>query len=212
MSTSQLQLYKGALLALGERTIQTLTDQTEARFALDEVWGDNIIKYALQQGLWKFATRTLMIAPDPSIQTPFGYQFAYEQPSDYVKLAAISLDDRFQIPLTQYDDNNGFWFADSQPIYVQYISQDSAYGYNMNLWPQSFIEWFKYLMAKRVIPRIAPSDDDIARVVNDEKILLRDAKNKDAAEQGTRFTPPGQWVQARTAGNYNNGRYKRGGW
>lgn len=208
MGTSQLALYNGALIALGERSLVSLTDNAEARFYLDQVWEDGAVNYALQQGFWKFATRTGMIVYDPSIVPPFGYAYGFQQPPDYVKLSAISFDDYFIIPLTQYDDNGGFWFADNTQIFVRYISNDSAYGNNMQLWPPTFTEWFKLYLAMKISPRIAVADDVLDRVEKKEVILLRDAKNKDAAEQGTNFLPPGRWVMSRTAGNYRR-RYDR---
>ena len=59
MSITRLQLYNKALLLCGERFLSALTDSNEPRRLLDHVYETDGIDYALEQGAWQFAMRTV---------------------------------------------------------------------------------------------------------------------------------------------------------
>lgn len=201
MATSQLNLYNGALLACGEERLSSLTEAREARFCLDEVWADGAVLYALQQGLWKFATKTISIANEPAITPAFGYGYGFQIPDDYVRLVGLSANEFFNPPLNDYDDNAGFWFANFPTLFVAYVSNDPSYGFNFGLWTPAFTEWVKLYLGVKISPRVVADDDKIDRLEKREANALMNAKTKDAFEQATKFLPTGSWVRARMAGN-----------
>ena len=51
-----------------------------------------------------------------------------------MRTVAISLDEHFGVPLTQYVDDVDYWSADATPIYVRYVSDDIAWGLDLALW------------------------------------------------------------------------------
>src|SRR4051812_45278724 len=105
-----------------------LTDTGEARRLLDDVWGDGsttgAVKHCLQMGQWTFATRTAAVAYDTGIDPDFGHPYAFEQPTDLVRTMAICEDEFFNVPLLDYVDERGYWYASIQTLYVKWVSND----------------------------------------------------------------------------------------
>lgn len=200
MTTSKLTLYSGALRLLGERKIASLTEDRPARYYLDDAWDDDLIDGCLEQGLWNFATRTIEATASPSITPDFGYQYAFEKPEDFIRTAAICTDEYFQCPLFLYSDESEYWFADYDVLYIQYISNDSAYGNNMAVWPRTFQKFVQATLADEVKELITGNENKyeiIKKALKDSRI---DARSKDAMNQPVKFSPTGSWVNARRQG------------
>lgn len=195
--TTQLQLYNDALTDIGERQLSTITDSRESRRLLDLVWDGGAVNYCLEMGLWNFAMRTVMLEYSPSVEPPFGYQRAFDKPTDYIRTAALCSDERFRVPLLQYSDEADYWFADLDVIYVRYVSNDDAYGLNLNKWPQTFTKYVSAFLAAEVAPKLT---QDQARVLKAEKNAhdrLMRARSNDAMNEATAIPPPSRWTSAR---------------
>jgi hypothetical protein len=74
---SKLSIYNGALLALGERKLSSLTEARGSRRRLDSVWDDGGVKSCLQAGFWNFAMQSIELTYSPSITPAFGYRYAF---------------------------------------------------------------------------------------------------------------------------------------
>lgn len=206
----QLNFYNGALRICKQTQLQTLTDAVEARYLLDGEWNDGVgfVEAMLEQGLWNFALRTSMFTYDPTLTPSFGYKYAYAKPSDCVRTAMMAQDEYFNLPLTQYRDETGYWFAWLQQIYVSYVSNGADYGNNYALWPQTFIKAGEGYLASKIIGKLTGDEKEIDRVEKLAKMLLTDARSKAALNEATGFLPPGTWLRARwgnQAGNYDRG-------
>lgn len=200
MATTKLSLYNGALTQLlGERRT-TLTEDRPARYYLDAAYDDGFIDYVLEQGLWNFATRTVEIQASTSIAPGFGYQYAFERPTDYVRLVALSVDGYFNMPWNIYTDEAGYWFADVDTLYIQYISNDGSYGTNFSLWPQTMVKYAQAELADRVKEQITGNDGKYDRIKDALKKARVDARSKDAMNQPVRYAPSGSWVNSRRGG------------
>jgi hypothetical protein len=196
--TTVLELFNGALLELGERRLASLTDETETRRALDDVWRDGGLKdWLLSQGLWNFAMRTTEITFSPSITPGFGYQFAFDKPTDWVRTAAMSADEYFSRPLNAYYDEQQFWFADYETIYVRYVSKDTDFGYDMSQWPPAFSRWIETYMAYRIALRVTGSSNVRDSLYAMQNRLLVDARSQDAMNDAAGFPPAGTWTMSR---------------
>lgn len=206
-TTTQLSLYNGALYNLKERPLASLTENRESRRTLDAIW-DGAIDACLQQGLWNFAMRTSMFTPTAGFTRAFGYTNQYVKPTDYVRLGAMCADEYFNVPLNQYTDEAGAFYADLNPIYVSYVSDAADYGLNYARWPQTFINYVQYYLAVNAGGRITGADSDkLMKAMND---ALKDALSKDAQENGTKFMPQGNWTRARGGSGYKKDRGNRG--
>lgn len=195
--TSRLTLYNGALMICGERKLASLTENREPRRLLDDVWTRGAVRFCLEQGQWKFAQRTSKLIYDPSITPSFGYQRGFEKPTDWVRTTKLCSDESFTMPLLRYQEEAGFIFADMDNIYVSYVSDDTTYGSDLSLWPETFREYVECYLASRIVRRLTQSGPTEDMVRTDLKRLLIDARSKDALQGPTAMVPNGTWSESR---------------
>lgn len=207
--TTQLTLYNGALLILGERSLASLAESRESRRLLDTVWARPAVKDVLEMGLWNFATRSVEVEYSPSVSPSFGYSHVFDRPTDIVRTVALCSDEEFRIPITQYMTEGPYWFANTTPIYVRYVSDDASYGNDLAAWPGNFTRLVEAYLADSIVIRLTNDKSEWQRVRAVMQKALQDAKNTDAMEQPTMFPPPGLWVRSRR-GNGGSDRGNRG--
>lgn len=199
--TDKLSLYNGALEICGERALSDLTEQRAPRRYLDNAWDNGAIDRCLEKGQWFFAMRAVEVDPDPAISPAFGFQYGYSKPSDWILTSAMCSDEYLQVPITRYIDEAGYWYADDNPIYVKYVSNDANYGSNMGLWPQSFAEFVEAYLAKRVVRQVTGDNKEkMALAFATYNDALKTAKSRAAMALPTRFPPGGSWTTARQSG------------
>lgn len=195
--TDKLTLYNKALSEiLGQRKLASLTEDTEARYKLDERWVD-ATRYCLGQGQWNFATRSVRLDYSPSLEPSFGYRYAFRQPDDFVMISAVSGDQYFHTPLLEYRDEGGWWYADLQTIYVSYVSDDPAYGGNPSIWPATFCRYVEAYLAYGLAYSLLKDKNEEVRVGNMMAKYSIDARSKDAQANPTKMLPQGSWVRSR---------------
>lgn len=198
MTTSQLTIYNDACVHLGERQLASLAENNEIRRVFDLVW-PGARKYCLEHGHWKFAQRTSALSYSGSITPTFGYARAFDKPTDMVKLSRMCADEFFTIPVTQVVEENSLWFTNIDTLYISYVSNDTAYGYDYSLWPETFSLFVSLYLALRAAPRI--SKMDLRDLREQFRLAKEDAQAKDAVQGATQFLPRGEWVQSRRGGS-----------
>lgn len=208
MSTSRLQIYNGALLLLGERALASLTEAQETRRLLDKVWDDDGLRACLEEGQWYFAMRAVRIDYDITNDPAFGYQYAFEKPSDWVITSAVCQDEYFNAPLLQYVDEPDYWYCDLQELYVRYISDDAGYGLNLARWPRKFTEFVEAHFAFKICNKI--NGDRIEEMMDYREKMLTQAKNNNLMAGPTTFSAPGSWTGARRRWGSRRDRGNRG--
>lgn len=205
---SKLSIYNGALAVLGERKLTSETENREPRHKLDSVWDNDFIDRVLKMGQWKFAKRTIELDAAPAITPAFGYQYGFEKPTDHQRTIAVCQDDRFNVPLTRYENEANYWFADLETIYVQYVSNDTQWGGDFSLWPANFTEMAEHYLAMKVAPRITGVKMSPEKLLRLWKHWLAEAKATDAMESPAKFAPEGGWARSRQG--FRGGRGDRG--
>jgi len=195
--TDKLSLYNGALRELGERRLKNLSENREPRHILDNVWDNNAVKRCLQKGQWNFATRAMKITATPSVSPDFGFQYAVEKPSDWVRTVGVCVDEYFDQTLRQYRDEAGYWWSDREDIYVRYVSNDPQYGMDFSLWPDNFTHYVECYIALKAIKRLTHAATDKDDLEKDTKAALHEAKTTDAMDDKHPELPPGSWSQSR---------------
>jgi len=210
MATDRLGLYNVALAALGERSLDSLTEDGEPRRELDSVWsrGNGALRYLLEQGRWKFAMRSQQLDASATVEPEFGFSEAFELPTDFVHLDMISADERFSEPLAAWEMEVGYIWCDVDPIYVRFISDDVDYGADYAQWPETFTIWAGHWIATQIAPRLT-SSINIERLEDKARKLLLDARGKNAVQSPTRYPPMGTWASARLNGRTMRDRGKR---
>jgi len=149
--------------------------------------------------------RTVQIDSDPDIEPEFGYSKAFVKPSDWVVTAGLCSDEYFRSPLTAYTDESGYWYSDTDPIYVRYVSDDSAYGSDMSLWPQTFYDYVAAHFAGKVVLKLTADKERQERILGSrpdgkdglEARRLLSALNKNRMGSPTAFPPEGSWTRSR---------------
>lgn len=202
--TTKLERYNGTLLILGERKLASLSEAREPRRALDDAW-DTTVSYCLEQGYWNYAMRTVQIESSASVVPAFGYDFAFVKPGDFIRMYRQSQFAQLEPPLLDVTDEPGYWYANCDPLYVKYVSSDTAYGLDLSLWPGTFSEYVDMRLALKTCKRITgkdPSED----LIRGEKKARMDARAKDAMNEPPGFPPTGTWVQARRSFNSGSRR------
>lgn len=207
MSATQLSIYNDALIAIGERPLAALTDVTEGRRLLDQVWANNGVDACLEEAQWEFAMRTIQIDYDISITPSYGYARAFDKPTDWILTSAVCSDEFFRVPISRYVDETGFWYSDLDTIYVRYVSNDKNYGTNYALWPRSFTEFVVAHFASKIALTTVKDPALLKMFVNPENPersvrgrALLNAKSRCAMAGPTQFSATGSWSNARTRG------------
>jgi hypothetical protein len=192
---AKLALYNSALLVLGERKLASLAEAREPRRALDDAY-DDAVAYCLEAGFWNFSMRAIQADSSASVTPTFGYTYAFTKPSDFVRLYSYGSTETFDPPLLTVTDEPNYWFANVDPLYVKYVSNDTAYGMDLSIWSESFSEYVSLRLAVKTCKRITgafPNDD----LKKDEKRALAIARSKDAMDEPVGFPPRGTWVTSR---------------
>ncbi len=210
MATSRLKIYNSALTICGERHLASLTEDRLPRRLLDHVWDNDGVDTCLEYGQWKFATRTVKVDFDTDVTTDFGYNKAFSKPSDWVLTSALCSDEYFTAPLLLYSDENDFWFADLEEIYVKYVSNDPAWELDLSLWPATFEKFVSGFFASEIILALSQDKDRMLLVQEHLKEVRLKAKNSDAMAGPTKFPAPGNWTKSRTRFGSNRDRGNRG--
>lgn len=207
--TDKLSIFNGACAVLGETKLADLSENREPLRQFNEVWDNEMIKRCLQMGQWNFASRSVELTASPSVTPSFGYQFAFDKPpGDFIRTMMLCYDEYFSLPITRYNDEAQWIFADVEIIYLKYVSNDAAYGEDFSLWPANFTEFVEHYLAYKAAPRMTGLDlDDRVLEAKFERALLK-AKNTDAMEAPTKFAPKGGWARSREG--WRNGTTDRG--
>jgi len=195
---TKLGIFNKALTQhLGERKLASLTENREPRRVLDDIWDEGLVKACLEAGQWKFAKRTLKLTYNPDVTPAFGHKYAFDKPTDFVRLAGFYSDEFCQAPLLAYQEEAGQWFASLQDIYVEYISNGTSYGNDLSNWPESFADYVAGSAALRASGRIQGNATDKGDLKKAVDMLLANSLSKDAMEGPTKFMPEGGWASAR---------------
>lgn len=199
MSTSKATLYDGALRVLGQPKLSSLTEARESRYLLDAIWDENARDNCLEMGNWNFATRTVKIEYDSSIDPDFGFSRAFTKPTDWIRTVQVSADEFFSMPLTdaQYADEVSNFFAEIDTLYLRFVSNDASFGYDLSVWPQSFIRYFEHYMAREIGPSLHIETTGLTELTKDRDDALIKALSKDALNEGIKFPPETSWTRAR---------------
>lgn len=201
MATDRLKLYNGALQAIGERRLASLSENRKPRRELDFAWDNGAVQYCLEQGYWNFAVNTIMLDKTPSIEPAFGYKYAFDKPLDYVKTLSFSSDEYFNNPIINYADETEFWYCDLPTVYIQYVSNSDQFGMNYAAWTEAFTDLVQLYLASQVVFTLTQNEGLRDRIDMALKKALLQARNQDAMNQPTQYIRTGNWVRSRMAGN-----------
>lgn len=194
----KLTIYRGVARDLGHAAgVASLTEASQLRRTIDDAW-DAAVSHLLAQGLWNFAMRSVELAKDEDMTPLFGYVNAFSKPEDWVRTAGVSDTDDFNTGFEEYDDETDYWYASVDPLYVRYVSNDSAYGLNIAAWRQPFAKALQSYLAFECSMTVAGADRNLRNDMwNLFNRRLKDAKTLDAVDERVKRRPAGRLAQSR---------------
>lgn len=207
---SKLALYNSALRLNGEAALSALTDAVEPRRVLDEVYAGALL-YCLEQGYWNFAIRAIEASSVPSIEPTFNYSYAFTKPDDWLRTAGVWSDANESAALIEYAFEQGYYYANVDPIWIRYVSSDNEYGMDLGKWTQTFTKYVEAHLAAEICERLSDNTSKSQELRELEERRLRDAKSKDAMDGPARFPPLGAWASSR-GGGIRRSVWARGRW
>jgi len=194
---TKLRLFNGALVEIGHRRLADTGEAVEQGRELVAVY-DQVVAECLAEGSWNFAMETIQADADTGVTPEFGYPEVFAKPSDWVRTYAVSGDENFSCPLLNYYDDANFWSADSTPIYVRYVSNDTGLGLELTRWPPAFTRYVELELAARVCLKLTQSATLKADIEKMRDRARKSAKNQDSMnESQPKFPPPGSWTLSR---------------
>lgn len=200
---TKLSLYNGAIRLLGEGRLSSLSESRESRRLLDDIWADGVIDSCLEDASWGFATRTVSLDRSDSVEPEFGFTYAFEKPTDWKRTVKLCSDEylRYALQPGGYNDHDGYWYADVDPIYVQYVSNDTDWGLDYARWTEKFKDYVHASMALLIAPNLTGGDEQkIKRIEKVKKDCLTAAAGLDAMQKPAQEIQHGQFVRARSGG------------
>jgi hypothetical protein len=209
--TSRLALYNGALRILGQRKLSTLTDSVESRRLLDDCY-DEVVQRCSEAGMWNFMGVSVAIEASVDVEPEFGYSYAVEKPSDWLRTVAVSGNGNFDPPLGpgEYVDEGEYWNCNVDPLYVRYISDDDTAGGDLSLWTAHFTKAVQYELAFEIAPHLTSMSASAMQELERRMIsAMRDAKSKDAMNQAPERPPSGRLVRSRGGRHGGSWRERR---
>lgn len=201
---TQLSIYNGALLNLGERRLVALTDENESRRACDDAWNRDLMRRALSAAQWNFATRSVKLEYNPSLDPAFGYLYTFDKPTDWIRTLAFCSDDHYDFPMERYDDEGDNWHADIQEVFVKYCSDHASFGGNLAGWPVEFTTYIEWRLASEIALRLTRSIDAEGRAIAMTERALLAAQNTNAMNKPSRRPPMGSWASSRIRHTYRD--------
>lgn len=198
----RLEIYKGALRLLGPSQLAALTEDRPERHQLDNAWNASI-DFMLAQGMWNFSIRAVEISYAEDVEPLFGFLHAFDKPEDWVRTVSIAATANFLEGILRYEDETSYWHTDFETIYVRYVSNDEAYGYNVGAWRQPFAKALEAYLAFECGLPISSDRGNRNDLYSLYEKRLKNAKSLDAVDERVRMSPPGRWTRSR---NFYEGR------
>lgn len=156
---SVLSLYNQALYLIGTKRLESLTQDRDARLALDDEYTP-VLGECLEQGMWRFALRTA-VAVSTGLPTPdHGFEYAYTVPTDLIHTYILFEDaSNTASRISDAAQIEGKYLTHTSSLYVRYTSNDAAYGGSITTWPYTFSRYMSATLAARVAYQITRSNE-----------------------------------------------------
>lgn len=190
-------LFNNALVELGHRPLADTGEPVEAGRLLNQFY-TQVVNECLAAGSWNWATETIKADADTGLTPAFGFTEVFPKPVDFVRTVGLSQDEYFNRPLLHYYDDINFWSADSTPVYVRYVSNDTGMGLELGRWPANFTRYVELELASRVAPKLTQNAGEREAIEDKRDKARRRALNVDAMnEPNPKFAPSGSWTSSR---------------
>lgn len=148
---TKLEVYQMVIRHLGDARLALITDDVEARYALDDAW-DRATKFVLGQAPWRHALKTATLITDASAVP--GYAIGYAYPADWHRTHSIFLvASGRQCPIDLREEGTHILTNSAVAPTIRYV-QTGALDPAAVVWPEHFAHtlaaYLAFLVAERV--------------------------------------------------------------
>lgn len=191
---SDTEIVNLAIVALGGKTITSLTDGSNNANAANAIYG--IVRdQALRGHNWNFATKRVQLA-EVSTAPVFGFDHQHAIPSDWLRTVSVHDNDAglgtIEFKEETYEGQRVL-LSNSEDVYLRYVARIT----DPTLYNADFVVAFAIEMAKRLATKIASSNTVKADLEEEVRRLVTGAKSTDAMGSSPEKRPPGSWVSSR---------------
>lgn len=156
---TKLEIYQNALRLLGEIRIAALTDDVEARYALDDAYAD-AVEEALTDGWWRFCFRSVVFTATAGVvgglALPPGYSHQFARPAGPTPPAIFRIHSLGVIhPLRGFIQTD--WYDYGANIACKYATVTLRYSEKVTAeasWPDVFANYAAAVLAATVSLRV----------------------------------------------------------
>lgn len=181
---TKLGIYNDALLILGERKLNTITDNVPTRYDLDSAWdmsGESFggIDYCLEL-VQPYFSSTVEKLTGGVTSTEHGYTKTYTlngsgemTNDDYMSLRAVFIDDQLDQPLTRFFMDGEKLSCNFDPIYIQYNADNTfaiPSGTDYSKLTHTFIRVVSTYLARELCLRYAPDRFEKISALFDKRV------------------------------------------
>lgn len=177
--------------------ITSNSDQSEARFTVDEAINNGAVETVFGKIPWNFTCIRTKLTYDSGYTATFGYTYRFDKPADFGRLAEMSSDEFFQTPV-DYLDEGDYFFSEVTPLYLRY--SDTGFLTTPAAWPDYFTDLVAAEIAKYCtgLPGADASNLDSDYVKYEDEAMSTDAQRNPPA-----VIHNGSWTGARGGGRRN---------
>lgn len=195
MAVTKKSIYQDALRLLADARLDTIVDDVESRFALDDAYADSV-EFILRHAPWRFALKTAALVTT-SGPLP-GFANAFAKPTDWLRTHALFvLAGTIERPVDVREQGLRF-SANVETVYIRYISRDFL---NIELagnpWPEHTARALAAYLAFQIAERVTGERSAPGRMSQVFAQHLGEAEQRDAL-------PENPWLGYQLSGEFDN--------
>ena len=201
MGVSKTATINRAAMKLGVTAIADPSENT-AQARIFSLLFETVARTELRKQAWSFAmARTIL--PAMSAAPSFGFTTQYQLPSDLLRLVYINdiyADPSYRDisassdPLWQIE-NGVLLCSISAPLHIRYVSANVIP--TPEKWDDTFTDAFACMLAFEASGNLTKNEKTAARVAQNYKAAIFEAKRANAIELPPQTRPDGSWMTAR---------------
>lgn len=200
---SKLDVWNQALVHLEKEPLASLSSEKEARYVFDAAW-PGVVAQAFNEGDWNFAKKSVALSLNNSETAALGWSYVFDYPDDYERTIAVSNVPDFAQQFFDYIDQDGFIHANTNALYLRYVSTTKQADNQVTAWPTMFWRYVAVKLAHETCGKLTSGATLGDKLEKMEKKALRQLKSVDARNQPNAQIPAGSWIRARRGGYGGN--------
>lgn len=172
MATSVVQIASNALLLLGDKPINSFSDDSDRALLASNLW-DNARQSVLRGHPWNCAIKRVALAPD--VEAPaFDWSYQHSLPGDCLRVLFVG---QREAP-DEYKIEGRKILADTNPVYLEYIFDNE----DVASWDSLLVEAMQRYLAFAMAYPITKSNTTRDSMYQEYEKILRQARAVDGQE------------------------------